>query len=328
MSWRPVAIRYTRMNPSALFAETLNVTFPVFAMVLLGVALKRLEWIDNAFINTSSALVFRGAMPTLLFLSLIDADMSQALIPSLMAYLALATVASFLLIWWWATRRVPFEDRGVYVQASFRGNGGIIGLALAGSMYGPFGLSAGSVLVATIIPIYNVLSVVVLAWYQPQANTRWRSITLKILKNPLILSVVAGLSFAASGLALPTWLHTSGEYFANMTLPLALISIGGTMSMTAIREASGVALGASLMKMVWMPTATVLIAWLAGFEGRELVLLFLFMGSPSAAASFVMARAMGGNARLAANTVAITTLASSVTITLGIFILQITGMAG
>ncbi|WP_189515178.1 AEC family transporter [Kushneria pakistanensis] len=317
------------MNPSAIFAETLNVTFPVFAMVLLGVALKRLKWIDTAFINTSSALVFRGAMPTLLFLSLIDADMSQALIPSLMAYLALATVASFLLIWWWATRRVVVpEDRGVYVQAAFRGNGGIIGLALAGSMYGQFGLSAGSVLVATLIPLYNVLAVIVLAWYQPQAKTSWRSIGLKILKNPLILSVVAGLSFAASGLALPSWLHTSGEYFANMTLPLALISIGGTMSMTAIREASGVALGASLMKMVWMPTATVLIAWLAGFEGRELVLLFLFLGSPSAAASFVMARAMGGNARLAANTVAITTLASSVTITLGIFILQISGMAG
>ncbi|ART61946.1 AEC family transporter [Kushneria marisflavi] len=316
------------MNPSALFAETLSVTFPVFAMVLLGIALKRLKWIDTAFINTSSGLVFRGAMPTLLFLSLVDADMSQALIPSLMIYLSLATVVSFLLIWWWATQRVPFEDRGVYVQAAFRGNGGIIGLALAGSMYGAFGLSAGSVLVATIIPLYNVLSVIVLAWYQPEATTSWRSITLKIVKNPLILSVVAGLSFAASGLALPGWLHTSGEYFANMTLPLALISIGGTMSMAAIREASHVALGASTIKMVSMPAAAVFVAWLAGFEGQELVLLFLFMGSPSAAASFVMARAMGGNARLAANTVAMTTLASSVTVTLGIFILQMTGVAG
>lgn len=316
------------MNPSALFAETLSVTFPVFAMVLLGVALKRLKWIDSAFVNTSSALVFRGAMPTLLFLSLVDADMSQAIIPDLMAYLALATVASFLLIWWWATRRVAFEDRGVYVQAAFRGNGGIIGLALAASMYGQFGLSTGSVLVATIIPLYNVLAVIVLAWYQPQARTGWRSIVLKIVKNPLILSVVAGLAFAASGLSLPGWLHTSGEYFANLALPLALISIGGTMSMTAIREASGAALGASLIKMVSMPAAAVLIAWLVGFEGRELVLLFLFLGSPSAAASFVMARAMGGNARLAANTVAMTTLASSVTITLGVFILQITGLAG
>ncbi|SPJ33311.1 hypothetical protein KSP9073_01316 [Kushneria phyllosphaerae] len=324
----PVAIRYARMNPSDLFAETLGVTFPVFAMVLLGIVLKRLKWIDTAFINTSSALVFRGAMPTLLFLSLVDADMSQALMPGLMIYLALATVTSFLLIWWWAIRRVAREDRGVYVQAAFRGNGGIIGLALAGSMYGSFGLSAGSVLVATIIPLYNVLAVIVLAWYQPQTSVSWRSIALKILKNPLILSVVAGLCFAASGLDLPDWLHTSGEYFANMTLPLALISIGGTMSMAAIREASGAALGASVIKMVSMPGMAVFIAWLTGFEGRELVLLFLFMGSPSAAASFVMARAMGGNARLAANTVAMTTLASSVTITLGIFILQITGMAG
>ncbi|MFC0269203.1 AEC family transporter [Kushneria aurantia] len=315
------------MDPLAIFATTFNATAPVFSMVLLGVVLRRLKWIDADFIHTASMLVFRGAMPTLLFLALIDADMGEALQLDLMLYLAFATLASFALIWLWASRRVAHDDRGVYVQAGFRGNGGILGLAVANSMYGSFGLSAGSMLVATLIPLYNALSVVVLARYQPGARAGWRSIARKVATNPLILAVIAGLAFAASGLQLPGWLHTSGEYFAGITLPLALISIGGTMSVAAIREASGVALGASLMKLVWVPLAFTALAALIGFGGRELVMLFIFLSSPSAAASFVMARAMGGNARLAANVIAVTTLCSSLTVTLGIFLLQLGGLA-
>ncbi|WP_342768379.1 AEC family transporter [Kushneria sinocarnis] len=155
------------MNPLGLFAETFNVTAPVFAMVLLGIALKQLKWIDHAFIDTASRLVFRGAMPTLIFLSLIDADMSQAVMPGLLAYMAVITLASFVIIWLWARQRVTVSDRGAYVQAAFRGNGGIVGLALAASLYGDFGLSAGSLMIAVIIPLYNVLSVIVLAAYQP-----------------------------------------------------------------------------------------------------------------------------------------------------------------
>ncbi|WP_338061188.1 hypothetical protein [Kushneria phosphatilytica] len=104
------------MNPLALFAETFNVTAPVFAMVLLGIALKQLKWIDHAFIDTASRLVFRGAMPTLIFLSLIDADMSQAVMPKLLLYMAVMTVISFVVIWSWARQRIPVGDRGAYVQ--------------------------------------------------------------------------------------------------------------------------------------------------------------------------------------------------------------------
>ncbi|WP_338061187.1 AEC family transporter [Kushneria phosphatilytica] len=201
-----------------------------------------------------------------------------------------------------------------------------MGLALAASLYGDFGLSAGSLMIAVIIPLYNVLSVIVLATYQPGGRTDWASIALKIVKNPLILGVVAGLLFAVSGLHLPEWLHTSGQYFANLTLPLALISIGGTMSVTAIRNASRTAMGASLIKMVWLPLAGVLLALPFDFDGRQLALIMLYLGSPSAATSFVMARAMGGNAELAANIIAITTLGTGLTITLGIFAMQLSGL--
>ena len=305
----------------ALVVQTLSVTAPVFAMLFIGVVLKRLGWIDTGFINTASALVFKGTMPTLLFLSILEADLSSALQPSLLGYFVLANIATFLLAWGWALWRCPEADRGVYVQGAFRGNNGIVGLALASSLYGDYGLSLGGVLAGVVIFIYNTLSVVVLAIYSPGSSASVRSVCISILRNPLIIGVASAVPFAYLQVELPLWLLTSAGYFAHLTLPLALICIGGTLSLTALNESSGTAISSSLMKMVWLPIAATLGAWLWGFTGAELGILFLYFASPTAAASFVMARAVGSNYRLAATIIVITTLSAAVTINVGLLLL-------
>ncbi|EXF43987.1 auxin efflux carrier [Pseudomonas sp. BAY1663] len=301
--------------------QTLSITAPVFAMLFLGVALKRVGWIDAAFIQTASALVFKGTMPTLLFISILKADLDAALQPALLGYFVLATIATFILAWCWAIWRCPPEDRGVYVQGAFRGNNGIVGLALAGSLYGDYGLSLGSVLAGVVILVYNSLSAMILAIYSPDGRTSATAILASILRNPLIIGVVTAMPFAYWQIALPGWLMTSGQYFAQMTLPLALICIGATLSLAALRESSGSALSSSLMKMVWLPAIATLGAWACGFQGAELGILFLYFASPTAAASFVMARAVNANHQLAATIIVITTLMAAVSINAGLFLL-------
>lgn len=311
----------------ATFLSTLETTLPVFAMVFMGLGLRRLGWIDAAFINTASALVFRATLPTLVFLSIVQADLGATFNPALLGFFLAATLASFALSWLWALRAVSVPDRGVYVQGAFRGNCGIVGLALAASLYGDYGLSAGGLLLGVVIISYNVLSVIVLTTYLPGQRTSWARILEDIVRNPLILAVAIAVPFAWSGWKLPGWLMTSGDYFASLTLPLALMCIGGTLSLSAIRTDRKPALSASTLKMVVLPVICTLAAWLAGFEGAELGLMFLFFASPTAAASFVMVKALGGNERLAANIVALTTLLASVTVTLGVFALRTAGVA-
>lgn len=307
---------------SSLVVQTLGVTAPVFAMLFLGVVLKRIGWIDSAFIGSASTLVFKGSLPTLLFLSILQADLATALQPALILYFVLATIASFLLAWGWALWRCPQADRGVYVQGAFRGNNGIVGLALAGSLYGDYGLSLGSVLAGVVIIIYNTLSVVVLAIYSPSGNASLRSVCLSILRNPLIIGVAAAIPFAYWQVMLPEWLLTSAGYFAQLSLPLALICIGGTLSLNALHESSSTAISASLMKMLWLPLLATFGAWLWGFRGADLGILFLYFASPTAAASFVMARAVNSNYRLAATIIVITTLSSALTINGGLLLLS------
>ncbi len=306
----------------ALVQATFDVTAPVFALVLLGCVLKRLNWIDTAFINTSSALVFRATMPTLLFLGILKADLGEALQPLLLGYFALATVVSFLAAWGWAIWRCPHADRGVYVQGAFRGNCGIVGLALAATQYGDYGLSVGGIMAGMVILFYNVLSTIVLALYSPHLEANWRTLLRSILGNPLIIGILVAIPFAYFQWHLPRWLDTSARYFAGLTLPLALMCIGATLSLASLRESSSLAIGASLWKIVWIPLLGVLGALALGIQGPALGILFLYLGCPTAASSFVMARAAGSNAQLAATIVVLSTLGGMLTTNLGLLLLK------
>ncbi|MGF6590524.1 AEC family transporter [Pseudomonas sp. 2835] len=306
----------------ALFIQTLNITAPVFAMLFMGVLLKRIKAINDGFIHTASSLVFNVCMPALLFLGIYHADLTAAVKPGLLVFFVVATLGSFALAWGLALWRCPREDRGIYTQGGFRGNNGVIGLALAASMYGDYGISLGAILAGLVILLYNSLSSVVLAVYSPSMKSDPWSIFKSILRNPLIISVLLATPMAYGQVPLPNWLLTSGDYLAQMTLPLALICIGGTLSLASLRESGGLAVSASLVKMIWLPVIGTLAAWLCGFRGAELGILFLYIGSPTAAASYVMARAANGNHELAASIIVITTLMAAITTNIGIFLLQ------
>ncbi|RMM00227.1 hypothetical protein ALQ86_05707 [Pseudomonas amygdali pv. eriobotryae] len=306
----------------AIFLQTLNITAPVFAMLFLGVLLKRIGAINDGFIVAASGLVFNVTMPALLFLGIIHADLRAALQPGLLIFFSVATLLSFAFAWGWAIWRCPQEERGVYVQGAFRGNNGVIGLALAASMYGPYGISLGAILAALVIVFYNTLSTIVLAVYSPVIKSDPWSVFKSVLANPLIISVIIASPFAYFSIGLPKWLETSGSYLAQMTLPLALICIGGTLSLASLRKSGSLAISASVMKMITLPLLCTLAAWLVGFRGAELGILFLYFASPTAAASYIMARTANGNYELAAAIIVITTLAAAVTTNVGIFILQ------
>ena len=59
----------------------------------------------------------------------------------------------------------PHRDRGVFIQACFRSNLGVVGLALCANAYGDQGLALASALMASLTVSYNILSVAILSFY-------------------------------------------------------------------------------------------------------------------------------------------------------------------
>lgn len=308
------------------FLEVLDFSFvvtgPIFVILALGVVLRRTGLITDGFIEGGSKLVFTIGLPALLFLSISKTrgagsapfDMIVfGMLSTFMLYLVLEKVAKHVV--------EPARDRGVVVQGAFRSNFGVIGLAYCANAYGEAGLATASLYLGLITILVNVLGVITLsrALDKPQGMAQ---MVRGVATNPLIIGIVLALPVSWLDIALPKIVLQSGRYFADMTLPVALLCTGASLNFGSLRREMGNTLLAIAGKLVVMPLVLSVGAVLWGFRGIELGTLMLMASAPSAAAGYVMVRAMGGNAVLAANIIALTTLGSIVTTSIGIMVLK------
>lgn len=314
------------MLPNALntFLFAFNITAPIFVMLFLGIWLKKRSMINDDFIKSASQLVYNIGLPVMLFITSANTELAHISDWNLLIAFALMTALVFigsLLSAHWHCKEP--RDEGVFIQGAFRGNLVILGLAFCANAYGEKGLALASLPVAMTVVLYNVLSVYVLNRSLHHARGALVPTLMGIAKNPLIIAIFAGFTVNAISIELPAVLMDSGKYLSQMVLPLALICIGGSLSVRRLAHIDSATLGACLWKLVLSPIIACAIAIGLGVRGDALAVLFLLAASPTATISFVMVQAMKGNGELAANIVAQSTLWSLVTVTLGLWILQI-----
>ncbi len=313
------------MSDTALlstFIFSLSVTTPIFLMVALGTLLRRLGMIDEAFINTASRLVFNVGLPVLLFIGSATTDYGAAADARILLAVLGATLLIFTLSLFSAGHFVrDRRDRGVLVQAAFRGNLVIVGLAYCSNAYGESGVAMAALPIAMTILLYNVLSVYVLN-RDLESGRGFHGLFRGLARNPLILGIGAGLLYGSLNLPLADPVRKAGSYLGNMSLPLALLCVGGSLKLSSLRELGGGALVASGWKLLLCPLIAVGLAVWLGLSGEALGVVFLLSAAPTATVSYVMVRGLGGNAQLAANMVVQSTLFGLVTVTLGLWLLQ------
>lgn len=290
-------------------------------LVVLGFYLKRLGWLTEAFNQGASRLVFRVALPALIGMNIVSTGTGFVIDWSIILFGALATLVGFVILtvlsrWLAAT----IDERGVFVQGAFRGNMGIIGLALCLSTFGPSSAALASVYLGFLSLLYNVLGVLALTRSASMHSSKpvWLATVENLVTNPLIIAIVLAGLWRSSNLPVPAVILESAQYLAQITLPLALLCIGANLSWREFKSVGGVTAWASVFKLTIIPYVSTLIAFWVGYRGIELGVFYLMMSAPTAPASYMVARAMGGNAQLAASIVAVTTVLSLVTTTLGL----------
>ena len=300
-----------------------GVTGPIFLTVSIGILLKYLKLIDTILIDKASKLVFMVALPVLIFMSVVKTDLSKVLNVDLLLVSAGGTVLVFVLLSFASPLLVVNpRDRGVFVQGAFRGNLVVIGLALCINAYGDSGLASASILMSVLTLLYNVLSIYTLSASLNTGGTNIVKTLTSILKNPLIISIVLGMIVNVLHIPIPKVAMQTGSYLSQMTLPLALLCIGGSLSFSEMRTSSWVAMWAVASKLVLTPAVILLVVYGFGFRGMDLGVVFLMVSTPTAAVSYIMVQAMNGNAKLAANIIVITTLLSLFTVSFGLALLK------
>jgi len=306
---------------------SLNVVTPVFLIIVLGIILKLKNQVNDNFISVSSKIVFNVSMPALVFVELSTADFSASFNVKLLAFINIGTFIFFILAWLLAMiLSKKGRDQGPFIQGSVRSNFVVVGFAIIFNMFGNNGLSKAAIMMAFIMPLYNLLAIVALTVpLHKEKQISFKKTIWDIFTNPLLLAAVFAIPFSLYQIVLPPFLSKSIEYLAAMTLPLALIGIGGSLNFESIKRDSRLAIIAATIKIFIIPLAATILAIKIGFRGETLAAIFILFATPTAIASFIMAKAMDCNAELAGNIILISTLGSVVTISTGIFLLKSMG---
>ena len=307
---------------------SLNATVPVFLLMVLGLVLRKLNWIDDVFASKMNQFVFKVPLPLLVFLDLATVDFEESWNFKFVAFCFVVTLISISLS---AGISLIWKDRsirGEFIQASYRSSAAILGIAFIQNIYGSAGM--GPLMIIGSVPLYNMMAVVVLSVFKPGQTGLNRQVVKKtltgIVTNPIIIGIAAGLLWSAFRLPMAGIPEKVISNVAGTATPLGLMAMGATFD---IRKAFGKAkpaVAASVMKLVGFAALFLPLAVWLGFRREQLVAILIMLGSATTVSCYVMARNMGHEGVLTSSTVMLTTLFSAFTVTGWLYILRTLGL--
>lgn len=300
---------------------------PLVLLTVIGFFIKKIKLLPDTFYPAAEKFVFRVALPCSLFLSVSKADPSKSFSVSLIIFCIVAIIASALLIGFITVLFLKSNaERGAFIQGGYRSNFALLGSALADRLFPMTGMAAASALMPFSIPLFNVIAVAIFSIFGPSEKKQSPMQILKktligIVTNPLIIGIALAVPFMITGFKLPSIATGTLQYVANIASPLALICIGASIGGGLERGKLPKALLSALTKTLFLPAAAVIVGILLGFRNVELGMILILFGSPTAVSSYIMAKNMDSDAKLAAQILLISTVLCAFTLFIGIYVL-------
>ena len=307
--------------------NVIEIVLPVFLIIGLGYTIRRTGLVDAHFFAQTNGLVFYVCLPILLFYKIGSADFSTNFNIGLVAATSIAVGCCLLLAYFYGTwRKYPAPAHGAFCQGAFRGNLAYIGLAIVYNAYGDAGLTRAGILLGFLVPVLNFFAILALVLPQQHQRTNYQEVIKQIIFNPLILASLVGILWSFFHLPMPTILDRSLNIATGMTLPLALISIGGSFSLDKLRGDIRKAALATTIKLIVLPLITTGFMLFFNISGLDFAIGLLMAGAPTAVATYIMADKMGADSELAGAIVVLATASSAFSYSLLLFWLHLQGI--
>ena len=304
---------------------SLNTVFPLLVMMAVGFAARRVGVIGESAARQINACVFKIFLPLLLCFNIVDTELGASTDVRTLLYAFVTTLLCFGVLFF-ATPRLC-RDRascGVLIQGIARSNYAIFGIPLVMMMYPEGDTSIAVLMVAVVVPVFNVLSTVALMVFGGEKGSPWR-IVKGVLLNPLILGTLAGFLLWYFRVPIPSLIETPLRSLGSIATPLALFILGASLDFSKARANSKLLVISVTGRLVVVPLIFLSLAVALGIRDVSLAALIAVYASPTSVSSFPMAQQMGGNGDLAGGQVVFTTVFSILTVVLWVFVLKSLG---
>lgn len=309
------------------FIFSINVTFPIFLVMVIGWVLKQIGMLNDNFVTVANRFNFKVTLPFMLFRDISSVDIKAVFDLKFVLFCAVASSICFWAIW--GATKLFLKDhtmRGAFVQASFRSSAAVMGLAFISNIYGASAM--GPLMIIGAVPLYNIYSVLVLTFEADHGDEardtgKIKQACINIAKNPIIIAIVLGLVVALAGIHFPTIVNKTVNSVAQMATPLALIALGAGFEGRKALAKMKPTLWASAIKLVIQPLIFLPVAAYLGFDGEKMIAILIMLAAPATPSCYIMAKNMKNDGVLTASIVVMTTLLAAFTLTGWIYILRV-----
>lgn len=305
---------------------SVNICLPIFFLLIMGFLLRSRDVINDEYVQRTTRLVFNFLLPGKLFADIAQTDLRVAFSGNYAAAAFMGCFLQFVLSWIIGDLICKEKEKqSAFSHTGFRGNFAYVGLVLLQNIYGG-PIPETVVITVLVLTMYNVLGTILMTVKMSRGHVNVRGIVVSILKNPMIIGIVAALPFSYFRVELPFVVTKSLGYMQDTAGPLALLAVGASLRLDALRGDIRLVLAASLNKLIISP-----LVWLAacvafGVTGRQLVVAVIAGCLPTAVNCYVVTKRMGGDGDLVSGTVVISHALSIFTMPVVIFLLKMAGM--
>lgn len=312
--------------------DILSLTIPFFGIILLGAFSRSSGFFDEQAGRILARFAFFVVLPAFMFVSITSAPVSEIANPHFILRYEAVTIIIFALGIVFATRILGLSGRssGIFALNATYPNYGYIGVPLAILAFGQ-----GAVVPMSLILVCDSIMLLLLTaiFTRDKGSADLSSALMQMLqsmaRNPLLLSVLAGFIFSASGLTLPDMPIFFLDMLAGAAAPTALFALGITLIGQPIRSARAELGTISVLKLVIHPLLMgVVMLTMPGLDVLWIQTAILFACLPVAANVFALSEFYQAYSGRTATSIMLTTLIASLTVPATLYALTMLGKAG
>lgn len=281
----------------------------LLALLLIGTGLRTSGILDESRTQRLNDVAYYVALPALIFVSTYDRAIDELLTPALFLGL-LAVVFGTAGLAWVVHRSRPASGRqSVAIVQSYHSNIGYLGLPLVAATFDAQVTAIASVVLGVVSLTQVPLTVLVLTTING-ADATVGSELGRLARNPVLVTLLAGLTVGSLGLSLPAVVTGGLDVLGTLALPIALLCVGASLQLDRPDVDVGATGSVVALKIALMPALGWLVFSLLSVDAATFTATIVMLGTPTAVSTYVFANELGGDETFASLNVFLTTLAS------------------
>ena len=300
----------------------LDILIPLYLLITLGYILNKYQFPNKEFWPGIEKMTYYVLFPTLIFVALLKADVNLALLGKVLAVISIPAVLSALLQW--SGFLSPTLGRATF-SSMFQGairNNTMISLVIVAWLVPSNWVAIIALIILIMVQLNNLSSIFILLKYGDNNGNIAPQWWLNIIKNPLIIACILGLTLNALKIELAKPLINTADFLGRSALPFALLTVGAGLKFSSLFEKKLAISLSSFAKLILTPLASWGMCIALDADPNLTKVAIIFSAMPTAISSYILAKQMGGDADTMAQIVTVQTILAAFTIPIFLLIAQ------